>query len=363
MPPILRSLVPALALLIAAQQLLVTFLHFQFAGREGGTTAVLAVALRFFFAAVLWNYAQHRLPTDRTTAFSALALATVLAGLLLGGRRALDLGDQIAFKQVRTRPRIAGHFPFDPNRIIDEYAGDWHYTARIGPEGHRVCGTQPPDAPTVALIGDSFIFGKGVEDADTLCAALRPHLGDRARLLNFGQPGAHAGSYADNLRFAAEAYHSDASVVGIHVPDDCAAFDINELTEVISSPLFQAVGTITSPVTLLRALGPLQFNSRAEGVCAVIFTRHLTRLRETLRTYRKPTLVFLYGDRGAPYDRYQRLVEQSIKDLPHVLITPPHDIGQDGYLKGDWHPNAEGNRRYAAHLAPWIRRLLSEASP
>jgi hypothetical protein len=55
-------------------------------------------------------------------------------------------------------------------------------------EPHPAPAMAPP-LRVIAIVGDSFTFGQGVNDADTFASGLAVRLGPRARVLNFGVPG------------------------------------------------------------------------------------------------------------------------------------------------------------------------------
>jgi hypothetical protein len=66
----------------------------------------------------------------------------------------------------------------------------------LGPDGFRATSRTfevPPDAPLVAILGDSFAWGWGVEQGETVADHLQDALGARARVESFALPGYSTG--------------------------------------------------------------------------------------------------------------------------------------------------------------------------
>lgn len=59
-------------------------------------------------------------------------------------------------------------------------------TYTIGPEGHRVTPASRPDGDTVLFLGDSFMFGDGLPDTETVPQLFATKTGARLRVINLG---------------------------------------------------------------------------------------------------------------------------------------------------------------------------------
>jgi lysophospholipase L1-like esterase len=122
-------------------------------------------------------------------------LVAACAGLLvlLGGEGALRLAGIGPFQEWSPRglhradPQ-AGIAPtpgFHGTQATDEFS----VTLRIDADGLRETPTRRPPAPDAAsilILGDSFAFGHGVEDDQTIAARLAEHLGPAVRVRNGG---------------------------------------------------------------------------------------------------------------------------------------------------------------------------------
>jgi hypothetical protein len=62
-------------------------------------------------------------------------------------------------------------------------------TYHFGPDGARRTPPAPPGSDTYLFIGDSFIFGQGLPDDETLAAQFARLNGDKVHAVNFGVPG------------------------------------------------------------------------------------------------------------------------------------------------------------------------------
>src|SRR5690606_19636736 len=130
--------------------------------------------------------------------------------------------------------REVGRFPYQGGSEVAYVVAGQRTVAEIEPSGLRRCGASVPEGDRViALVGDSFVWGKGVPDEGTLCAHLARTLAERrpgeVRVINAGQPGANIFSYVDTLRFAVETHGATAATVGLLLPDDATVVDVNRV--------------------------------------------------------------------------------------------------------------------------------------
>jgi lysophospholipase L1-like esterase len=96
----------------------------------------------------------------------------------------------------------------------------WRYEVTINGEGFRGAPSRPDvPGPRIAVLGDSYAFGLGVDDAATFVAQLGVLLGERAEVLNWGVPGYNLVQEAALLRERLERHAPDVVVVALH-PND-----------------------------------------------------------------------------------------------------------------------------------------------
>ena len=84
-------------------------------------------------------------------------------------------------------PEHAGRFhaeKTDPKSGIPIYSADYTIDSNLLRETHTV-----ETGPTIVFFGDSFTFGEGLNDADTLPQQFADLLGRKQRVLNLGYPG------------------------------------------------------------------------------------------------------------------------------------------------------------------------------
>lgn len=73
--------------------------------------------------------------------------------------------------------------------------------------------------PVVLLVGDSFVFGHGVEQADTFAARLQESLGPGVRVVNSGHPGWDTRNELAWLETQGPTFHPQVVVLGVVLND------------------------------------------------------------------------------------------------------------------------------------------------
>lgn len=341
------------------QQTLWLFLAHQSQGWGDLLLALGRFVVAIAVANAVWIVARRR-ALGRDAGIGALIAAPVVGALWWANLQHHDRPD--GFLRWDFAPdRVAGRFPFEAGATRPFTVAGKTTDAHIGPDGLRRCGVQPDGATTrVALIGDSFVFGKGVTDDGTLCWKLREQLDAAGRhdvaVFNMGQPGANAVSYADNLAFAAETLHVDTAMVGFLVPDDSQPMDLNDHRRIVRSAWFRALGSALDPETLLAALPPIFELSYSDFVVEAIVGAGIDRVVQTARTHDVRLVIYFYGDRGLPVDWFVARARSAAAGDPDVevigVFTPPPEIGP--YIQGDGHPAPAGNAWYAQQLRPYV---------
>jgi hypothetical protein len=291
--------------------------------------------------------------TPRTARDRWLALA--FAALTLAGHYALAL--RAVRAQERAVPTLAGVPAARPSGVHDEpYPGRPRVSYAVGAHGFRGPDWSTARAPgtvRVALLGDSFVYGSGVEQADTLAEKLATTL--RARhpertfeVLNLGVPGTNLPSHVDMYE-AAKTLDPSAIVLCTTLP--------NDLSDAGGAAEHKARTGITRYSFATAVLGPplTSWVSGVDKLATEFDTRALAVLeRETGRLSglraaapagaRVPLFVFTFGTD-------ERRVTEAFARVPGAIVIDPVPTEPAYYIPGDGHPTAEGNRVFATHIA------------
>jgi hypothetical protein len=204
----------------------------------------------------------------------------------------------------------------------------------------------------VALIGDSYVFGVGVEIGDTLSSALDAELGRRSpgrrdEIVNLGVPGSNLSSYVD-LYAAADrlALDLDRVVFCLTLPNDLSRWDSQVARRAagrfgaFSAARFvvgDGVATFWDVARLERSFTPTGLAHLDEEL------NRLTALRAAAE--RRPELYFYaFGD-------LPRVVRARLEAVPGARVVPPGETFPGDFLPRDGHPTGEGNRRSARRIA------------
>lgn len=311
---------------------------------------VLVAALLLLVATFLFRRSPS---SPRTQRDRALALA--VAALTFVGHYALGLARVRA--EDRAVPSLAGVPAARPPGVHDEpYPGRPRVAYEVGAHGFRGpswSAARAPGAVRVALLGDSFVYGSGVEQADTLAeklaATLRARHPERTfEVLNLGVPGTNLPSHVDMYE-AAKTLDPTAIVLCTTLPNDLSdaggALEQRARGRVTRYSLAAAV--VGAPLaSWVSGIGTLarDFDARALTVLA----RETDRLAG-LRGYppgaeRVPLFVFTYA-------ADDRRVTAAFARVPHTVVIDAVPTDPAHYIPGDGHPTAEGNRVFATHLA------------
>lgn len=213
----------------------------------------------------------------------------------------------------------------------------------------------------VAVVGESFVFGSGVDEEGTLPRQLDGALRERfarARfeVLNLGMPGNHLRSHLAMLRIAETELGAGAGVLCLTLPDDLSAWDGHEervARQRITSFSFtsyllghSAATTLWKDREVARELSPgaIAFlQSEVERFAA-------TRSGGT----GMPLVVFAYSFEDPR-------VSELLRRIPNAVLIPPVRPA-DGYFSAeDGQPTALGNQRFASLIAgafdpAWLAR-------
>jgi hypothetical protein len=115
---------------------------------------------------------------------SGLAVGLVIAEIAFYSRDGgafphLNVYVEDADRGVRLRPGATEKISFSKNPITD---------VRINAEGYRGADWPPPAPDEVVVVGDSQVFGLGVQEGETFSAVLQTALGGKSLVRNLGVP-------------------------------------------------------------------------------------------------------------------------------------------------------------------------------
>ncbi len=209
----------------------------------------------------------------------------------------------------------------------------------------------------IVMVGDSYVYGIGVDEADSLPVTLESELrrrdpARRIEVLNLGIPGDNLSSHID-VYAEAQRLAPDVAIIGLTLPNDLSRWDSQSARRaskhlgVFSFARFmfgEAANTLWDLARLERTITPAGLT-------------HLDREMARLAAMRSanphaPRLVmFTFGELGTP-------IRRSLERVPGARVLPEAEFWPDDFLPGDGHPSAQGNRRSAVRLADAVEAAL-----
>jgi hypothetical protein len=201
-----------------------------------------------------------------------------------------------------------------------------------------------------------MVFGSGVDDQDTIDAALARRL-RRTRgetpveVLNLGVRGTNLPGYVELYRAAAQRLAPDFAVLFLFLPND-----LGELEQSSEGDRFGAYSFFTflfgannNPYTFY-AMGSSE--ARSEDSKLAFLARHMAAIDASRRSETSgPLFVFLY-DIGNP--RWAETVRAQLGDGARIVDHPP--LPAADFIPDDSHPTPEGNRHFADLIGDAIER-------
>lgn len=211
---------------------------------------------------------------------------------------------------------------------------------------------KPPATVRGVLIGDSMVFGSGVDDAETIDAALtgrlrRAHPDTRIETLNLGVPGSNLPNYVELYRAAERLLAPDFVVLFLFLPNDLGELEqpVLEGRVGIYSFLEFLLGSNNNPYTSLA----MQWSeSRSEELQLEFLARHVDEIEQVRRS---PLFVFSYHDDDR---RWTETVRMHLGDGAVLVEHGP--LPDTDFIVNDGHPTAEGNRHFAELIGATLDR-------
>ncbi len=221
---------------------------------------------------------------------------------------------------------------------------------RTTPEGHREPAVSLPasaDTRRIACLGDSVVFGWGVEALETFCAHLPQRVGPGWDAVNFGVPGFNLAQTVRRFELMASRFRPDVVVLVVNQND--AEPPLTPTRSTWSRVADQSALVRWVLVRLTRSAAaetPTAATSVTPGADDTLrgYLVPLKRLAERMtRTGTRWLVVFTWP---APAALVQFAVRSGaeVLDARDVLVTPHHVIAGDG------HPNAAGHAALADRI-------------
>jgi hypothetical protein len=199
------------------------------------------------------------------------------------------------------------------------------------------------EGSSVLFLGDSVMFGFGVDDEDAVPAQFARLSGVRA--FNCAVPGYGLDQYARNAEIRVPELKPDAIVLGLHAQDLVRSYDFSILSE---NPLMQL------RLALLGVLVAYEFRSGdREWHTPEEIEGYLRRLRAAAGS--TPILLLETGS-GILHPSFKFHNATGVQGLK-ILNVSSH-MQPDWVLADDTHLTAKGGREIATLLLPQVSELL-----
>jgi len=248
-------------------------------------------------------------------------------------------------------PLLASLTPMPPNAVVPETDRRRpEVTYRTNADGFRGADFTPkaPGSRRVVVVGDSFVFGMGVEAPDALPSQLQQLL-EELDVLNLGVPGAHLRTHADVVAAALERLDPDLVLVCV-TSNDFEGWNPQER---------RVEPRALSAYSLLRfAVG----ERAAPYVRAALFGLGLTPAAdEQMRIDELTRLVTLTRARGVLLAAFAFTPDDLARLsplLPDARLFAMPALTPEWFIPGDGHPTPAGHAAFARFLAPHLRDFL-----
>lgn len=219
-------------------------------------------------------------------------------------------------------------------------------------------------AVRVLLVGDSYVFGSGVYEEDTLRARLALALKLRAprrwELESYALPGLNFNSYVSLLEKIAPGARPDVVVLGFLRGNDLLPYDVwdllerdNQLLLALSSGVALAERDLQRLLMLRESRWSVNPDVPPPERVRAAFLARLERLLALRRRLGFRLVVFSYFGREPLFADAERAGELC------VLVPEHHqwqDAGREWSIPGDGHPTGAGNTIFALAIAAELAR-------
>lgn len=312
--------------------------------RRGGSSFALArsgvlllVGVTLVAAALLFFHRKARLLRHRLTA-AGVALAFFVVGY--GGELgSVHPGAFYGLTTLMPRTSFVEDHPTRP-QVRYEVNG-------FGLRGGEWPLQKAGGVVRVAIVGDSFVFGSGVEEADTLPRQLDLRLRERFpsatfEVLNLGVPGNNLASHLAMVRIAERELRADVLVLCLTLPNDLSGWDGQEerLAHARTGGFSFASFLFSYPAAItLWGERKLVRDLTTEGLA--FLESEVGRFAAGRDAASAPPLaVFTYSFE-------EPRVTQLLRRIPGARVVPSVRWLDEDFIPGDGHPTAAGNKRFS----------------
>jgi hypothetical protein len=326
---------------------------------KGGAVLGALAMVGCVFAASIAIAVLSRLPA-RVPAWARVLVVTALY---------FSAGYNLSFGAHEELPRFGELTTMPPSRTSEEpFRGRPRATYRTNAMGFREPEwklVKSEGTRRIALIGDSYVFGIGVDLADTLAAKLDAEMKkrhpDRAiEIVNLGIPGDNIASHVDAYIATAGMTQPDVVVICLTLPNDLSRWDAQvERRDSRQRSLFSfARFALGDAAAVVWDTALLERGTTEEGLGH--FDREMNRLvRMRAAGEQQPRLaLFAYRTPDPP-------IADRLAKIPSALFISPGETTEADFIPGDGHPTGAGNAHFAAQIAaaldadPAMHELLS----
>ncbi len=283
-----------------------------------------------------------------------LALAAPSMALLVGSLGCKPLAQMGILAPYLHTP--TGRPGFAPNHCYRERRGQAAAvtlcTDRDGGRPTATAGQGP--AETWLLLGDSFVFGSGVPDDQTLAQQVARGLAERTpnrtwRVVNAGFPGLSFGSYVKMLQSRLPAEKPSTVVVGFNAGNDLDPADTWERLEQLGERgmVLSAVLGVEGDLYPLEQEDEARWRDEAQ-IPAAIRRRFEAQLQQLLVLQREHGFRLIVWSYYGPVHLFDRARSAQVQ----VAWPAQQGWGTDArlHIVGDGHPTAEANRLFAQQI-------------
>lgn len=307
------------------------------------------------------------LPVAFATLLACVVAAVIAAVFAVKSRAPLPAWARLAavtalYVAIRYPPSLR-HEPLNffgplstspPNSTyVEPYANRPRVTYRNSARGFREPGwdlAKRPGTKRIALIGDSFVYGIGVEQDGTLAARLGDELARRApgesyEVLNLGIPGDNLSSHVDLYAEAAKQLDPDIAVICLVLPNDLSRWDGQAERRAARRPSALSFARLLMGDGARALWDHFLLENDVTPAGLAHLDAELARLGQLRATPSAPKLILLtYSDPDAE-------IARRLSALPNARFLPVSGATPDDFIQGDGHPTAAGNTRFAAAIS------------
>jgi hypothetical protein len=292
-------------------------------------------------AAVAW-FASARSGVGVTGTLVAATLFSVIAG------------GYVLHLATPSAPPFGAAATLRPGTAHETYPARGTHAYQVNAFGFRGPSWTLAKAPNTVrgvVIGDSMVFGAGVDDGDTIDATLADQLrrvaaSKQVEMLNLGVPGSNLPNYVELYRAAEERLEPDFVVLCLFLPNDAGELEQPSLERRLGFySFFQfLLGQQQNPYT---SYAMRSSEARSEEAKLAFLAHHLEAI-EAIR--RSPLFIFFYWQEPA----WTKTARASLGDGAWIVDHPP--LPESDFIPGDSHPTASGNRHFAEIIGDAIER-------